>query len=110
MQPDKTVPKYRNSRAGFQPAQRGYIGLMTKWVAALGLWALLPHYASAQQFADELIAQAPLVTYRVSTELDKIVPPKVTERVEPEDTDEARLAALESRRCVRSARMARCAM
>jgi TonB family protein len=52
-------------------------------------------YAGAQRFVDELLAQAPLVTYRLSTELDKIVPPKVIERVEPEDTEEARLASLE---------------
>jgi TonB family protein len=52
-------------------------------------------YAGAQRFVDELLTQARFVTFRFSTDLDKIVPPKVIERVEPEDTDEARLASLE---------------
>jgi TonB family protein len=52
-------------------------------------------YAGAQQSVDELLEQAPLVTYRFSTELDRLVPPKVVERVEPEYSDEARLAGLQ---------------
>lgn len=52
-------------------------------------------YAGAQEFADELLAQAPLIAYRLSTGLNRTVPPKVVEEVEPEYSDEARLASLE---------------
>jgi TonB family protein len=52
-------------------------------------------YAGAQRFVDELITQASPITFRLSTGLDRIVPPKVIERVEPEDTDEARLVSLQ---------------
>jgi TonB family protein len=52
-------------------------------------------YAGAQRFVDELLTQTSPITFRLSTDLDRIVPPKVIERVEPEDTDEARLVSLE---------------
>jgi TonB family protein len=50
-------------------------------------------YAGAQRFVDDLLAQ-PFVTFRFSTDLDRIVPPKVIERVDPEYSDEARLTGL----------------
>jgi TonB family protein len=53
------------------------------------------NYAGAQRFVDELLAQASPITFRLSSELDRLVPPKVIERVEPEYTDEARLVSLE---------------
>jgi TonB family protein len=52
-------------------------------------------YARAQRFVDELLTQASPITFRLLTDLDKIVPPKVIERVEPEYSDEARLVSLE---------------
>ena len=53
------------------------------------------NYAGAQRFLNDLITQAPLLTVRLSSDLDRLVPPKVIERVEPEYSDEARLVSLE---------------
>jgi TonB family protein len=52
-------------------------------------------YAGAQEFADVLLAQGPLLTYQLSSGLDRTVPPKAIEKIEPKYSDEARLASLE---------------